>query len=179
VRSTPPSALADLEGTVRAMSSSTATMTAPQDALLTAWVRAEQASLWRDLDNHIRHAHNGYWSTGAEAVAVRIITAARLVGPTPPRDVAWSLVGGGVYRALLDIAGVPCAALTDTYLTRTQAQMAEQGSLEVLQRAYALTVAAMTAPRSVHALLQLAGQAAIGALTVTTVTEASAPRGVR
>ena len=73
---------------------------------MTAWIKREQVELWNDLDDAIRHANNGVWSMRCESVCIRIIQAARLVGPTPNGRMVWRLAAGGVYETLLRIADV-------------------------------------------------------------------------
>ena len=70
------------------------------------WVRVEQDLLWDQLASALRSAINGVWSIEAANVACRIVGAARLVGPTDPDSVPWTLVGGGVYHDLLDLAAI-------------------------------------------------------------------------
>lgn len=118
---------------------------------LAQWVRDEQAALWRELDEAIRSAVNGYWSMRAAYVARRIVEAARLVGPTEPDEVLWPLVGGGIYEALLDIGGVTHEPLTPAYLRETEAVMRDHGGTqEGCRLRYAQTVASMTEPREVR-----------------------------
>lgn len=118
---------------------------------LAEWVRDEQAALWRELDHAIRWAANGYWSMQSAYVARRIIEAARLVGPTPPDEVLWSLTGGGVYDALLRVGEIEQEPLTHEYLRETEQVMRDRGgSQEALHQQFAQTIAAMTEPREVR-----------------------------
>jgi hypothetical protein len=124
-------------------------MSVQTDALI-EWVKDEQAALWRELDEAIRRAVNGYWSMQAAYVARRIVEAARLVGPTHPDSVLWSLTGGGVYDALLDVGGVEHDPLTPEYLRETETVMCDHGgSQEACRLRMAQTIAAMTQPREV------------------------------
>lgn len=73
---------------------------------LEKWIAHEQMLLWTDLDHAVRHANNGRWSMACDSLAIRIATAARLVGATPWGECPWDLVAGGVYELLCDIAGL-------------------------------------------------------------------------
>ena len=92
---------------------------------LRRFVRKTQASDWEALDQALRDAIDGVWSMAASNLAARIVAAARLVGPTPPKSVPWRLVSGGVYDAVLDVGEVPHASLTPEFVAETDARMAE------------------------------------------------------
>jgi hypothetical protein len=122
-----------------------------QTQTLAEWVRDEQSALWRELDHAIRWAANGYWSMQAANVARRIVEAARLVGPTDPDEVLWSLTGSGVYDALLSVGEIDHEPLTHDYLRETERVMRDHGgSQEALRLQFAQTIAAMTEPREVR-----------------------------
>lgn len=72
---------------------------------LRSWVRVEQADLWHDLGEALRYAQNGRWSMAAEGVVCRLVAAIRLVGEVAYTAVPWSLLAGGVYEAVVTLAG--------------------------------------------------------------------------
>lgn len=118
------------------------------------WVREEQANLWYDLQNNIRAAVNGAWSMGAANSALRIIEAARLVGPTPWGDVPTSLVAGHVYETVLRAGGfdpeVPDEAewqRIDELQQRTTGGYYQRREESI--REYASTVAAINTDREI------------------------------
>lgn len=77
-----------------------------REAALEAWVRKEQAVLWSVLSSSIREAINGVWSIAAESAVLRIVEAARLVGPVRAGEVSWPLVASGVFARVLTQAGI-------------------------------------------------------------------------
>ena len=118
---------------------------------LAAWVRDEQDALWRELNEAIRLATNGRWSMQAAYVARRIVEAARLVGPTHPNAVLWTLTGSGIYDALLEVGAIEHEPLTPEYLRDTEEIMRDHGgSQEALRIQFAPTIASMTEPREVR-----------------------------
>jgi hypothetical protein len=118
---------------------------------MAAWIRDEQNALWRELDEAIRRAINGRWSMQAAYVARRIVEAARLVGPTHPSEVLWTLTGSGIYDALLDVGAIEHEPLTLEYLRETEEIMRDHGgSQEALRIQFGQTIAAMTDPREVR-----------------------------
>lgn len=100
---------------------------------LTAWARTEQVALWTDLELAIRNAANGVWSMSASNYAARIAAAARLIGPSPIGEVPWQLSAGGIYHALLDIAGVPSIKPTEEDWEKAEALMVPAGHLPRVQ----------------------------------------------
>lgn len=123
---------------------------------LTHWIVGEQATLWRELADAIRRANNGVWSIHASDIARRIVGAARLVGPTPPDDVLWTLTGSGIYDTLLTVGALGHEPLTHEYLRQTEELMRAHGgdesgneTEEALRIQFAPTVAAMTSSREV------------------------------
>lgn len=94
---------------------------------LVDWIKEEQASLWHDLYLAQRLAADGVWSIGCSDNARRIVTAARLVGPTPWGDVPWKLVVGGVYDAVLTAGGIPVPERDETEYDRSVGTMAKAG----------------------------------------------------
>ena len=114
---------------------------------LRRFVRGTQASDWDALDQALRDAINGVWSMTASNLAARIVAAARLVGPTPPKSVPWRLVSGGVYDAVLDAGKVPHASLTPEFVAETDARMAEYGPVgPAAVRHFARTVEEIRSP---------------------------------
>ena len=99
---------------------------------LRRFVRRTQASDWDALDQALRDAIDGVWSMAASNLAARIVAAARLVGPTPPKSVPWRLVSGGVYDAVLDAGEVPHPSLNPEFVAETDARMAEYVSVHQL-----------------------------------------------
>lgn len=69
-------------------------------------VRDELVRLWGDLDEAVRMAHKGCWSTGCDYVAFRIILLSRLAGATHWRDLSYPLLLDGTYQGLLTDAGI-------------------------------------------------------------------------
>jgi len=115
---------------------------------LADWIREEQADLWSDLDNAIQTAVNGAWSMHASNVARRIVSAARLVGPTPHGEIPWPLVAGGVYEAVYTAGGVPADVLDEAEWQQSDALMADSGGTRATERPrYAATVAAIGSVR--------------------------------
>lgn len=114
---------------------------------LATWVRDEQISLWYDLGQAINYAANGKWSMAAANIALRIVSAARLVGPSPVGEVPWSLVAGGVYDAVLSAGNVPHEMPDEAEMQRVDDLMARQGATtqtrEQAVPAFAGTVAAI------------------------------------
>ena len=114
---------------------------------LRRFVRKTQASDWDALDQALRDAIDGVWSMAASNLAARIVAAARLVGPTPPKSVPWRLVSGGVYDAVLDAGEVPHASLTPKFMAETDARMAEYGPVgPAAVRHFARTVEKIRSP---------------------------------
>lgn len=113
-----------------------------------AWIEDEQVSLWHDLYQAIDNAINGSWSMAASNVAVRIVGAARLVGPTHPYQVQWPLVQGGVYEAVLTAGGLPLHPILDdvSEMARTDEMMKGCNRVQNEIR-YAGTVAAIQSER--------------------------------
>ena len=64
-------------------------------------LRWEQECLWDDLMKELDRAANGYWSTGSENKARRIVAIAKLVGPIHWSKVPTNLVLGEVYAAII------------------------------------------------------------------------------
>jgi hypothetical protein len=121
------------------------------DKALSAWVRDEQDALWRELDEAIGRAINGAWSMQVADVARRIVQAARLVGPTPPDEVLWTLTGSGIYDALLKVGEVEHEPLTPEYLRETEQRMRDHGGTqEALHAQFSRTISAMTEPSEAH-----------------------------
>lgn len=111
------------------------------------WIKDEQAMLWYDLSEAIDSALNGAWSMRASNIALRIVQAARLVGPTHPYQVQWPLVQGGVYQSILEIAGLPLhPVLSDaSEMDRTDRMMKGCDRTQSAAR-YAATVCAIRSP---------------------------------
>lgn len=107
------------------------------------------ADAWDRLDKAIEASSNGSWSIGAANAAVDAVTAARLVGATPWGDVPWPLVRGGVYRAVLEVAGLPVDLPDEAETARVDRAM--RGHTRVdndkAEARYAATVAAIRSPR--------------------------------
>lgn len=73
------------------------------------WIVREQDLLWDRLDKAFRQSlpEQGSWSMEAVHVAVRIVEAARLVGPTARGEQPHVLERSGLRDALLNLGGVP------------------------------------------------------------------------
>lgn len=112
------------------------------------WIKDEQTMLWADLSEAIDDALNGVWSMQAANIALRIVQAARLVGPTHPYEVQWPLVQGEVYRAVLEVAGLPLhPILSDrSEMDRTDRMMKGCDRTQSAAR-YAATVCAIRSTR--------------------------------
>lgn len=107
-----------------------------------AWIAAAQASRWHDLDMDIRNGINTSWSMAAGGTAVEILSAIRLVGPTDPGHIQWPLLAGGVYAAILDVAGVD---YDEAVRLAWEAQMSKYGTLVECTARLAGSVAAIRA----------------------------------
>lgn len=113
-----------------------------------AWIEDEQRNLWSQLRENIDSALNRTWSMGAANTAVRIVGAARLVGPAHPYELDWGLVQGGVYQAVLTAGGLPLHPILDdvSEMARTDEMMKGCNRAQNAIR-YAGTVAAIQSPR--------------------------------
>ncbi len=128
-------------------------MTATDVDLARAWVIQEQANLWTDLDHAIRHAYNAVWSMGCSNFAIRICSAARIVGPTPWGDVPWRLLAGGVYETLLRVGRVEPDLPADDAWPALDEQMSDHGGRrEWLTTALAATRHAIVTDRDAPAI---------------------------
>jgi len=111
---------------------------------LAEWVAEEQATLWHDLDDALRGAINGVWSIEAGGIAGRIISAARLVGPTPTDSLPYRFVAGGVYEAILAAGGIAAPMPDAAEFDRLDAMMEKHGATRERSTAQlAATVAAI------------------------------------
>ena len=72
---------------------------------LAQWAKDEQEYLWSDLDDAIRQALNGVWSMQAANVLIRLTRLVKIIGPADPKSVPWTMLAGGLYRIVLDLAG--------------------------------------------------------------------------
>jgi hypothetical protein len=119
---------------------------------LRQFARDEQATLWHELDDAISASLNGAWSIGCANIAARIVRAARLVGVTHWQAVPTTLAFGGVYAALVEMAGLSAETPRDEEIV---ALLAEWGAgrpggildLTALRRQHEPTVRAMREPR--------------------------------
>lgn len=107
------------------------------------------AAAWGRLEKAIDASLNGSWSVGAADAAVDAVRAARLVGATPWGDVRWPLVRGGVYRAVLEVAGLPVDLPDEAETARVDRMMQVHTDLtgDKAEARYAATVAAIRSPR--------------------------------
>ena len=131
-------------------------MPSDSDALV-KWVSDQQKLLWDSLDGAIRRAINGVWSMDAAYNASRIVSAARLVGPTNYGAVPWRLLGGNVYSAVLAAGGFnPEEHLPDPdEWARLDDLMAQHGGRRWrLMDQYAATVAEIHSPREAAYIAQ-------------------------
>ena len=114
---------------------------------LATWVRDEQDILWDELRDAIGSAINGAWSIRAGNLALRIIEAARMVGPTRYNAVPWALVAGGVYVAVLDVGGITVELPDQAEQDRLDALMAKYGSRAEHVSRYAASLDAINSDR--------------------------------
>jgi hypothetical protein len=87
------------------------------------------------------------WSIQAANIARRIVKAARLVGPTPPGRVPWSLLAGGVYAAIADAGRITVELPDETEWERLDLLMGHHMTQAAARRTYAATVAAINTDR--------------------------------
>jgi hypothetical protein len=69
-------------------------------------MREEQVSLWTDLAEAQQRTIGGVWSIACIGLAARIVRLARLVGPTPWREVQIPTLLNGMYERVLTDAGI-------------------------------------------------------------------------
>lgn len=121
---------------------------------LEEWIAWEQACLWSDLDEAIRRAANGVWSMGCESVSSRIAGCIKATGHvTPWSEVPWNLATGGVYEALVGIAGAEAPMPTDDVMkVSVEAMVKHAGyhSPEWHRQDLALTVAMLSTDRQLR-----------------------------
>jgi hypothetical protein len=86
-------------------------------AALRGFAVETQVEDWGDLLLAVDRAINGVWSIECDGIAARIRRAARLVGPTPWREVNWDLYTSGLYRAVL--VGIDFEAPTEAEVVET------------------------------------------------------------
>jgi hypothetical protein len=75
-------------------------------------VAEELIALWSDLDQAVRRAADRAWSVECDGLVVRIVMLSRLTEATPWQWIPTSLLDSGVYRGVLESAGIeftpPC-----------------------------------------------------------------------
>jgi hypothetical protein len=115
---------------------------------LAARIEDEQRFLWSQLRKDIDRALNGSWSMAAANTALRIVSAAHLVGPTHPHELDWDLVQGEVYQAVLTAGGVPLHPILDdvSEMARTDEMMKGCDRAQNVAR-YMATVRVIQSPR--------------------------------
>jgi hypothetical protein len=116
---------------------------------LQAWIEGEQEQLWGQLHTDIRMAQNGAWSMACAGTAARIVSAARLVGPTSSDKIQWTLLAGGIWETLLDSAEIPHEAL-DLDGAEWTRMMERHGNRAMHQFSMARTLEYMKRPAEVR-----------------------------
>jgi hypothetical protein len=75
-------------------------------------VAEELIALWSDLDQAVRRAADRAWSVECDGLVVRIVMLSRLTEATPWQWIPTSLLDSGVYKGVLESAGIaftpPC-----------------------------------------------------------------------
>jgi hypothetical protein len=101
-------------------------------AALRGFAVETQVEDWGDLLLAVDRAINGVWSIECDGIAARIRRAARLVGPTPWREVDWGVYASGLYRAVLD--GIDFEAPTEAEAIETDKLMEPYHNLDRFYR---------------------------------------------
>ena len=115
---------------------------------LADFVRDEQVMLWSDLEQSIRRTRNKARSIECAGIAIRLVRAAHLVGPTPIGEIPYSLAAGGVYEAVYEVGQVVPALPDEQEWQRFDRLMASRRlSRAICRPRLAATVAAIRSPR--------------------------------
>lgn len=93
------------------------------------WIRDEQGHLWFELKEALDDAIDKSWSIRASQIALRIIGAARLVGPNDHGGVPWALVAGGVYEAVLRAGNLRVTLPDEAEWLRLDTMMSKQNNV--------------------------------------------------
>lgn len=95
------------------------------------FVKHRQRQDWGDLAIEISSSYSGVWSMKCSRILYDLLYGIELVGPTPPEDVPWSLLVGGVYEA---VTGNDVSACIEKYRDQMQSLDTPLTENETLQR---------------------------------------------